>query len=86
MSKKKGENMDLSKKREKFMEKMGQMLCRKPSAKQIRKQKRKLQHLRSAARKRWAEQEALLDEQIERDRIVQEYLSANAEERGEQEG
>ena len=78
--------MDLSKKREKFMEKMGQMLCRKPSAKQIRKQKRKLQHLRRAARESWGAEFMLLDEQIERDRIVQEYLSANAEERGEQEG
>ena len=82
MSKRKGENMDLSKKREKFMEKMGQMLCRKPSAKQIRKQKRKLQHLRSAARKRWAEQEALLDEQIERDKVVREYLATDSGEQG----
>jgi hypothetical protein len=76
--------MDLSKKREKFMEKMGQMLCRKPSAKQIRKQKRKLQHLRSAARERWAEQEALLDEQIERDKVVREFLASEDMDMGEQ--
>ena len=76
--------MDLSKKREKFMEKMGQMLCRKPSAKQIRKQKRKLQHLRRAARERWAEQEALLDEQIERDKVVREFLASEDMDMGEQ--
>lgn len=73
-------------KREKFMEKIGQMLCRKPSAKQIRKQKRKLQHLRRAARESWGAEFMLLDEQIERDRIVREYLSSDEAEKGEQEG
>jgi len=55
------------------------VLSAKPSAKADRKKKRAVRRLRKTVRARQKVLNAGLDEQLEKDRILQEYLSSTGE-------
>ena len=69
--------MNLEKKRKELMRRAGQVLSSLPSKKQVRKVKRQLQHSRRTMREQINSQEELIQEEIEQDRLMREYLASD---------